>query len=497
MIGSDRAAAKPRATWLSQLSLHRYLGIDGGAGATFLADLAGRDPRLQQAASPRHADVLIIVEPISEKLAPALVTMARALVHPAHVLVVGEPEAGLENVAGSTLASLDDLFPACRRIPELSVEAVLAAIFHPEGLPELEIGAVQTQDPTTIQLPQEQEQEMATELAVLSLGPLQPFTAGPLRLFLICDGEQVFSMQTETGYAQRGIAEAMTQSGWQQGLMLARHFDPLAPLACQLVYVRALEQLQGWQPSREVILLRNAAVAIERVQNALWWLVRFARIVADAPLTNRSYQLAHDLTLFSPSIWQLPPSNWILPQQDVTDSVLKKRDAVVMNVRQIAADADGLRRDVERSRTLALRTRGIGVLKGERLRASGVASGPVLYASEHGAGDVQSRLVARLHAAVADLNEVIEAFTAQSAGLMHPASWSVPAGAAEATASGQRGDICLHLKSEDGSRPIRVVWTTPSAALLPLLPEVLSGQKLADAEVILASLDLSMAEVDG
>jgi len=36
-----------------------------------------------------------------------------------------------------------------------------------------------------------------------------------------------------------------------------------------------------------------------------------------------------------------------------------------------------------------------------------------------------------------------------------------------------------------------------SAALLALVPELLAGQKLADAEVIVASLDLAMAEADG
>jgi len=60
--------------------------------------------------------------------------------------------------------------------------------------------------------------------------------------------------------------------------------------------------------------------------------------------------------------------------------------------------------------------------------------------------------------------------------------------------------IGLHLDSPggEGSRgPAQVEWQRPSASLLALVPELLVGQKLADAEVILASLDLTMAEVDG
>src|SRR5581483_846954 len=152
-----------------------------------------------------------------------------------------------------------------------SVESVLESILQPQQLTEL-LHIDQTGiDETTIQLPQKHEQEMATELGVLSLGPVQAFTAGPLRLLLICDGEQVLSTQVEAGYASRDIAQAMTQVDWQQALHLARRLDPLAPLASQLAYVQAVEQLQGWQPSEPVVGLREAAILLERAKNVLWW----------------------------------------------------------------------------------------------------------------------------------------------------------------------------------------------------------------------------------
>ncbi len=67
----------------------------------------------------------------------------------------------------------------------------------------------------------------------------------------------------------------------------------------------------------------------------------------------------------------------------------------------------------------------------------------------------------------------------------------------QATVEGPRGTIGLHLVSHAGSRPTRVEWQRPSAALLRVLPDLLQGQKLADVEVTLASLDLAMAEADG
>jgi NADH-quinone oxidoreductase subunit D len=66
-----------------------------------------------------------------------------------------------------------------------------------------------------------------------------------------------------------------------------------------------------------------------------------------------------------------------------------------------------------------------------------------------------------------------------------------------ATVEGPRGVLGVYIVSSGGERPNQVQWQRPSASLLPLLPEILAGQKLVDAEVIIASLDLAIAEADG
>lgn len=498
MTGNAKASTKTRAGWLAllrQLPRH-YFAIDGGSGAHLLAALSERDPYLRQVASPRHADLLIIVEPVSQKLVPAIVEVAKALARPAHVLIVGAPVTGLEHFSASDFANIEDVLPGSRRLPLPSVEAILDTVLGVERWPELgKIDAAGT-EATTIQLPQKHEQEMATELVVLSLGPIQPFTAGPLRLFLICDGEQVLSAQVESGYAQRGIARAMCQTGWHQALDFARLLDPLAPIASQLAYVRAVEQLQGWQPFKQLAALREAALALERVHNTLWWLVRFARILADAQFIDHAYQLATDFVTCTSDIWRQPLVAWIAPGQSVALSAESKNTSAISHLHICADHVEAMSRYVERNRWLALRTRGIGFLAIERLKAAGV-SGPVLFGSEHGAGDVQSRLTARLHTATIDVRAATETLVGSESSSTQEAKWEIPAGEAHATVRGPRGDIGLHLVSDGSEKPVRVEWQRPSSALLPLLPEIVAGQKLVDAEVIVASLDLVMAEADG
>jgi hypothetical protein len=44
-----------------------YFAFDGGAGAHLLAMLAQQDARLRPVASPRHADLLLIIEPLGRE----------------------------------------------------------------------------------------------------------------------------------------------------------------------------------------------------------------------------------------------------------------------------------------------------------------------------------------------------------------------------------------------------------------------------------------------
>lgn len=488
---------QPRTRFLR--STRTYFGIDGGAGANVLADLAGRDPYLQVVASPRHADLLIIVEPVCNKLVPSLVAIATSLPHPARLLLLDTSETELHSFSDLDIVNLATIFPEAQSVS--SLDQLLSTAFDLNEAKHTVIhiahDANNEQELPTIQLPRKSEQEMATELAVLSLGPVQPFTAGPLRLFLICDGEQVLSVQVEAGYAHRGIDAAMQQVTWQQALPLARQFDPLAPLAGQLAYVRAVEQLQGWQPSETMTTYREGAIALERVQNALWWCVRLARILADEPMLRRSYALAQAVSGLSATIWQRSPLEWLTPQ--VEGDVLVEKASLPPTM---LSEMEKLLAYVTRNRFLALRIRGIGALDATHLHEAGITSGFVFDASEPGVqgdkGDVQSRLVTRLQAAQHDMHTIAALLTPSQQKVQgHEANWTVLPGEAHAMVRGPRGDIGLHLMSEGRDTSTHVMWQRPSAGLLELLPEMLEDQKLTDAELIVASLDLSMAEVDG
>ena len=109
---------------------HLYFAIDGGSGAHLLTALARRDPYVRQVASPRHANLLIIVEPINQKLLPAVIEVAKALPRPAHALLVRTGENELDQFPGIESTSLEENLPGSRQITANSLGTVLAAVLH-------------------------------------------------------------------------------------------------------------------------------------------------------------------------------------------------------------------------------------------------------------------------------------------------------------------------------------------------------------------------------
>ena len=436
----------------------RYFAVDGGAGGALLGQLRHASPRLIEVASPRHADLLIVAEPVSTVLAPFVAEAYRALPRPCAALGIGTPQSILQNV-----------IPAIRRIAgatasaEAVTEEALAIPFDatPAESREPKI------EPITMQLPSKHERDIATELVVVTLGPIQPLTAGPLRLTLMCDGEQIVSVRVDAGYAARDVAGAMRRSTWADAARLAADLDPLAPVAGRLAFISAVEQLQRRVPAAPVKMLRERTLALERATNHLSWLERFAVVLAHDALADKAARLR--------------------------SGVSETPNTLTNLVRDLEALHSRLARDV----LIASRTKRIGAVDRERLVGIGV-TGPVLRASAEKDGDVRSRLLARLEDTLAFLRFLTaDAGVSRKAVPGDPEDWVVPPGEAAATVVGPRGNITVRVRSTGGDSPATVEWGRPSSALLETIPHVLADQTLADAEVIVASLDIATAEADG
>lgn len=490
------------ARWLDWLTSRErgYFAVDGGAGAMLLVQLPAVDARLRPVASPRHADVLVVVEPVTPALLGAIVEAYRQMPSPRRLVVVG-PNI---DAAGFPTLRLEDHLPVAERVDAslaapsaVAMAAVAAAVVAARRAPGAErdecavIARLPTLEEEFITLRPAAEREMATEDLVMNLGPIQPATAGPLQLLLTMDGEQVVRADVRSGFAHRGVEEIQVATPWRP-IVPAPAIDPLAPVAVQLAWTEAIEQLCGIVPSVRAQRQRVLALQLERAANQFVWLTRFADLVGFQTLSDEARQLAMSVLAHVPAVGSVDATGW-------RDG--HPPDAVRDDLAGAARSAHRLGSRLQRDWVFIARMRGLGAVNAERARAVG-ASGAVLRASESGAGDVHTRVLSRLGAAAADLTSIVslaragadDAGTREEYNTFHA---SPPPGTATVHVEGPRGVLTLTLESAGRERPARVRWNGPSRAHLALVAELAVGLTIPDLLACVASLDLSMAEADG
>src|SRR5260370_23482153 len=81
------------------------------------------------------------------------------------------------------------------------------------------------------------------DLMTINMGPQHPSTHGVLRVILTLDGETVVDAVPDIGYLHTGIEKTIQCKRYEAGLTCTDRMDYLSPLANNLGYCMAVEQL--------------------------------------------------------------------------------------------------------------------------------------------------------------------------------------------------------------------------------------------------------------
>jgi len=391
-------------------------------------------------------------------------------------------------------------------------------------------------------------EELGAERMQLNLGPSHPATHGVLRLRLELDGDTVTQCDPVVGYLHRGdekIAEAMT---YNQFVPYTDRLDYLAPLANNVAYAIAVENLAGIRVPPRAEAIRVICSEMARLSSHLLGIGVYAMDTGAWTVfmytfneREKLYLLFEELTgaRFTTSYTRVGglardlPEGWTGRVSAFCDGVLRVVDEV-----------DGL---LTRNRIFLERTEGLGVITKERalaygltganLRASGVAldlrkdkpySGYEQYAFDVPVGtkgDCYDRYLVRmeemrqsvaiLRQALARLpdgpvncvdqprivlpakskvmtrmEELIQNFMLVTEGPQ------VPAGETYFEAENPKGALGFYIVSKGGGVPWRLRIRGPSFVSLSILPELVPGHHLTDIPSILGSLDFVMGECD-
>jgi NADH-quinone oxidoreductase subunit D len=367
-----------------------------------------------------------------------------------------------------------------------------------------------------------------TDIGSWEIGPYHGALPGPMKLGLKLDGELIVSSTVETGFLHRGLEKAFELKSWQASVAFADHLDPEGAVFGELALCLAVEEIASLEVPLRAQRIRVLLSELSRISGHMGYIVKAARAVGAETMVHyvlRDRERVLDLfELLTGARFSLNFLRFGGVKCDVTEGFVER----VMEVCDLIRIRNKEYNDLFTfNHSFLRRTAGVGVLPIETVHRLGVtgpnarASGETLdMRKEHPycgydkldfsvpvgrgeggtVGDAHDRFLIRLREITQSL-EILK----QATEAMPPGEYSssravpelaIPAGEAQSRIESSRGMLTCHVVSDGKQRPSRVQFRAPTSPMLEAIPELVQGVRVEDLPIVLASLDLGIAEAD-
>jgi NADH-quinone oxidoreductase subunit D len=369
------------------------------------------------------------------------------------------------------------------------------------------------------------QDEFHGDLLEVSLGPQHPSTHGVFRMIATLDGERVTKLKPVFGYLHRNHEKLGENTSYLGSMPYTDRLDYLCSMTNNWAYALAVEKLAGQPVPDRAQYLRIILAELTRLVNHCC-LVGFLFNDLGTSFTPLLYAFRERekiLDLFE----ALSGSRMMCNYQrfggcrvDPSPEWLAAAKNIVDGFPHFLDEFEQL---LTTNEIMLARTQGVGVLPrdlaisagitGPMLRASGVAydirkvDGYGFYPrfdfriplGEH--GDTYDRYMMRILEMRESLKILQQAFAELPAGpIMDPKAkirgFRPKPGEAYGRIEGPKGEIGFYLISDGSPNPYRYRVRPPSFVNLTVLEDMCLGHTLADAVVILGSIDIVLGEVD-
>ena len=366
--------------------------------------------------------------------------------------------------------------------------------------------------------------EFETEDIFVNMGPQHPSTHGVFRMVLTIDGELVTDVVPHIGYMHRGAEKLCETMDYRQGVGYMDRTEYLANFNAELSYVMAVERLAEIDVPERAQWIRMILCELNRLSSHFMFLGAFGTDVGvfgtafvfgfkeREVIQDLFEEITGDRLMYA--YFRAGGLAWEVP----ADFEARVRE-VLDHARRGIRDIDGL---MTHSDIFRARTEGVGAISaadaldwgmsGPSLRASGVPMDirrdePYLYydqvefdviAGEH--GDVFDRFQGRIREMHESIRIVEQCLDRLEPGPITPERLPrmlrTPPGEVYTRTEAPRGEYGIYLVSKGGNRPHRLKIRSACLSNLQALRDMTIGSYVADAVVILGSLDIVLCEVD-
>ena len=358
----------------------------------------------------------------------------------------------------------------------------------------------------------------------INVGPQHPATHGVFRMVLTVDGEMVMDCEPYIGYLHRGLEKLTENHDYRQSMGWWDRTDYLAGMCCEGAYCMAVEKLAGLAVPERAEYIRVMMMELSRILSHFMFLGAFG---ADVGSFGTSFIYAWRERERIYDFFEEVAGDRMFPtyfrpggvQMDLPENYEPRIRELLGHIRQGIEDLDGLLTGneifVERCRGLAPLTTERAInwgITGPILRATGLAW-DIRKAEPYSVydrlkfdiptgrqGDIFDRFQVRM-AEMYQSTKIIEQCLEQMPGGLVlnpdlPKTLRIANAECYVRNEGTKGEYGVYGMARGGTTPYRMKLRSPSFCNLSALKEMVVGNYVADAIIILGSLDIVLGEVD-
>jgi len=365
----------------------------------------------------------------------------------------------------------------------------------------------------------------AGDLLEVSMGPQHPSTHGVFRMDVTLDGEVVVKLKPVFGYLHRNHEKIAEGTSYLASMPYTDRLDYFCSMTNNWAYALSVEKLAGLQVPERAEFLRVILAELTRLQNhaSLCGFLLQDMGAMGTPLMYAFREREKILDLFESLSGARMMCNFMrfggCRCDASADWLRRARDVVAA----FPAFLDEFETLLNHNEIIMARPQGVGLLTGQLATAAGV-TGPMLRASgvnydvrkvdrygiydrfefrvplgDH--GDTYDRYMIRVLEMRESVKILQQALAAISEGpVMDPKAklrgFKPKPGEAYGRVEAPKGELGFYLISDGSANPFRYRVRPPSFINLTILEDMCIGQPIADAVIILGSVDIVMGEVD-
>jgi NADH-quinone oxidoreductase subunit D len=358
---------------------------------------------------------------------------------------------------------------------------------------------------------------------LVNMGPQHPSTHGVFRMVLWIDGEKVVDVEPHIGYLHRGSEKLCEGEQYHQIITLFDRLDYISNFNNELVICRAVEKLMGVEVPERAEYVRVIMCELNRIASHLLFLGTFGLDAGAMTPVMFSFRGRERIqSVFEAISGARMMHNYFRVggiKEDFPDNFEELIGGLLPELRNDVEESDNL---LTYNEVFIARSKDIGAvdtdtaieygLTGPCLRASGLPY-DVRKAEPYSVydrfdfdipvgvdGDCWERYYVRVQEMYQSLSIIEQALEQLPPGpVVSPLGRRLirpPKGDVYVRSENPRGEIGVYLVSDGTDKPYRVKVRPPSFCNLSAIKYLLKDSWVADAVVILGSLDIVLGEVD-